>query len=65
MKPYALAIRIYHDSTKTSMADIKMNDGVVEHIEWTNIKQREQFMKYINGYTLIYDEREKVSFSEV
>ena len=61
-----IAIRIYLGgyAGTTPMADLRMLDGVVETIEWTNTKQREQFKSGINGYTLIYDERPKCDWSE-
>lgn len=53
-----LAIRIYIDGVNgLPMADLKMADGVVEHICWVDPKQRKPFAGGINGYTLIYDER--------
>ena len=55
-----LAIRIYLDQINmTPMADLRMNDGVVEHICWVDVKQRKEFEPGINGYTIIYDERPK------
>lgn len=55
-----LAIRIYYEgSSCVPMADLRMNDGVVEHICWVDVKQRKEFEPGINGYTLIYDERPK------
>lgn len=62
-----LAIRIYFDEPrfgKSPRADLLMADHVVETIEWTNVKQREQFEAGINGYTLIYDERPKRSWNQ-
>lgn len=59
-----LAIRIYYGLNNTPMADLYMVDGVVETIQWTDVKQREEFAKGINGYTLIYDERPKKEWSE-
>ena len=59
-----LAIRIYYGLNNTPMADLKMADGVVETIQWTDVKQRKQFESGINGYTLIYDERPKREWSE-
>lgn len=64
-----LAIRIYFDENsatpRTPMADLLMVDHVVETIEWTNVKQREQFEEGINGYTLIYDERPKMPWAQM
>lgn len=59
-----LAIRIYYGLNHTPMADLRMVDGVVETIQWTDTKQRKEFEKGINGYTLIYDEREKCEWNE-
>lgn len=60
-----LAIRIYFDGRDTTpMADLCMSDGVVETICWTDVRERREFEKYINGYTLVYDERPKRRWSE-
>lgn len=60
-----VAVRIYfNEYNSTPMADLKFADGVKETIEWTNIKQRKNFMPYINGYTLFYDERLKRNFED-
>lgn len=59
-----LAIRIYLSSGGVPMADLYIEDGVVETIEWTNKRQRKEFESAINGYTLIYDERPKKSWAE-
>lgn len=61
---HVLAIRIYNDLNCTPMADLRMNDGVVEHIQWNDVKARKEFIPLINGYTLIYDEREKRKWEE-
>lgn len=59
-----IAIRIYYGINMTPMADLKMADGVLETIQWNNVKQRKAFEPYINGYTLFYDERKKRPFDE-
>lgn len=59
-----IAIRIYYGLNNTPMADLRMSDGVIETIQWTDVKQRKQFESSINGYTLIYDERPKREWSE-
>lgn len=59
-----IAIRIYYGLNNTPMADLRMSDGVIETIQWTDVKQRKQFESGINGYTLIYDERPKREWSE-
>lgn len=64
MVQQVIAIRIYYKDDHIPMADLRMSDGVVETIEWTNVKQRKEFEKLITGYTLIYDEREKRSWEE-
>lgn len=55
------AIRIYWDGIRI-MADLKFAYGDMETIEWTNVEQRERYV--INGYTLIYDEREKPKWED-
>ncbi|MEE1302258.1 MAG: hypothetical protein UHD64_05680 [Bacteroidales bacterium] len=60
-----VAVRIYYGLNFTPMADLKMTDGVVETIQWTDIKQRKEFEGRMNGYTLFYDEREKASFENL
>ena len=59
-----IAIRIYFGVNYTPMADLRMSDGVVETIQWTNVKARNKFMPLINGYTLVYDERPKRDWKE-
>lgn len=61
---HAIAVRIYFAGAMTPFADLIMSDGVVETIQWTDVKEREAFAKTINGYTLIYDEREKREWKE-
>lgn len=56
---HVVAVRIYFGLNATPMADLRMNDGVVEHIQWTDAKARKEFERMINGYTLFYDERPK------
>ena len=65
MKLAVIAVRIYYGLNCTPMADLKMADGVIETIQWNNVKQRKEFEGRINGYTLFYDEREKVSFENL
>lgn len=67
MRTYqVLAIRIYNGgyTGAVPMADLKMNDGVTETIEWTNAKQRKKFVPFMSGYTMIYDERPKRDWGE-
>lgn len=51
---HVIAVRIYEGGiTGTQpLADLYMNDGVVEHIDWTNARQRKEFVPLMNGYTL-------------
>ena len=67
MQKRVIAIRIYLGGPYCTcpMADLYMCDGVVETIEWVNVKQRKEFEPHINGYTLIYDERPKRSWDEL
>lgn len=65
MYKHVLAVRIYYKNGCMPMADLLMNDYVVEHIEWNNPKQRKEFLPYMNGYTLFYDERQKKSWKEI
>lgn len=60
---YVIAVRIY-DVGYAVMADLRMNDGVTETINWCDKRQRESFTQYMNGYTLIYDERPKKDWSD-
>ena len=59
-----IAVRIYYGLNCTPMADLRMSDGVVETIRWTDIKERKKFIPLITGYTLIYDERPKRDWEE-
>jgi len=61
---HVIAIRIYYGLNSTPMADLRMNDGVVEHIQWNDIKARKNFEPMINGYTFVYDERPKRKWEE-
>lgn len=60
-----IAVRIYYGLNCTPMADLRMSDGVVEHIQWTDFKQRKEFEPLITGYTFFYDEREKCDFDKL
>lgn len=59
-----VGIRIYLNDIGTPMADLKTADGVCETIIWTDKKSRKKFEPFINGYTLIYDERPKPTWDE-
>lgn len=60
-----IAIRIYlgGEFNITPMADLRLSDGTIVTIEWTNIVQRGRYESEITGYTLIYDERPKCEWS--
>lgn len=52
------AIKIYYaDDNSTPMADLAFSFGGKETIQWTNVVQKEEYAKGINGYTFIFDER--------
>ena len=59
-----IAIRIYLGLNATPYADLRMSDGVVEHIQWNDVRQRKEFEHQITGYTLYYDERPKREWQE-
>lgn len=59
-----IAIRIYYGINHTPMADLLFIDGVVETIQWTDVKARKEFESMITGYTLYYDEREKKAWDD-
>ena len=53
---------VFHDK---SMAELKMNDGGIEHITWNNKNiQRLISEMQITPETIIYDERIKCPFNE-
>lgn len=57
------AIRIYYMNDRTPMADLAFAFGGMATIEWTNVVQRESYKSGINGYTYVFDEREKSNFN--
>ena len=61
---FVIAIRIYLDDLCTPMADLRLMDGTVTTICWTDVKSRQKFEAGINGYTLVYDERPKISWEK-
>ena len=57
------AIRIYYaEDNITPMAQFAFAYGETATIEWTNPVHRNSYANGINGYTLIFDEREKADF---
>lgn len=60
-----IAIRIYYRQNRAvPMADLIFAYGGMETIEWTNVEQRNEYMKGINGYTFIFDERSSRRFED-
>lgn len=59
-----VAIRIYFEGDRNPMADLALAFGKKVTIDWVNPTQREEYAPGINGYTLIYDERDKRSFED-
>ena len=45
-------------------AELVFQEGDSIIVDWNNISEREKHLHMINGYTLIYDRREKRQFSE-
>ena len=59
------AIRIYNDKGKIfPMAELAFAFGGKATIEWTNPEQRKSYKDGINGYTFIFDERNKGDFEQ-
>ena len=60
-----LAVRIYFKEDRNPMADLILaNNHKKVTIDWVNVDQRKEYEAGINGYTLIYDERDKRPFEE-
>lgn len=65
------AIRIYFADERTPMAELKFAytsdqyPDKTETICWVQPEHREAFSAGINGYTLIYDERDKAPFENL
>lgn len=59
-----VAIRIYFEGDRNPMADLILAFGEKVTINWVNPVQREEYASGINGYTLIYDERNKRPFED-
>ena len=59
------AIRIFNKDGYKPMAELTFAFGGSTIIEWDNVEQREPYLKGINAYTYIFDERvEKVDKSK-
>jgi len=56
------AIRIYYENDRTSMAELAFAFGGTATIEWTNVDERNIYLSGMNGYTFVFDEREKGDF---
>lgn len=59
-----VAVKIYLNDHCTPIAECVTANGWTDTIEWNNEVQRTIANRYINGYTLIYDERPKRPFDE-
>jgi len=57
-----VAMRIFFGNDRVPMAELAFAYGGTQTIEWTNVDQRMVYSSGINGYTLIYDERDKADF---
>lgn len=57
-----VAMRIFYGECYTPMAELAFAFGGTVTIQWTLITDREKYQSGINGYTLVYDEREKADF---
>lgn len=61
-----VAIRIFNnpENPYSPNAELAFAFGGSEVIEWTNPSQRAQYIAGINGYTFIFDERERREFKD-
>lgn len=66
---FAKAVRIYTDPVSNSVFDVKadvlMFDGVVEHYNWSDKRQRKAVMELIDSRTYIYDERNHLTWEDL
>ena len=46
-------------------ADVLITDGVIEHYDWNNHKDRKEILKLINSQTKFIDEREDASWESL
>jgi len=59
-----VAVRIFEDGGSLfPKAEMAFAFGGTEIIEWTNSEQRTPFLRGMNGYTFIFDERQKHNFN--
>ena len=65
---YARAIRIYevpYCNPSVVKADVLITDGVIEHYDWNNHKDRKEILKLITSQTKFIDEREDASWESL
>lgn len=59
----AVAMEIREENNDI-VAELVFADGNSLCIQWTNIEERKKYIDMINGYTLIYDRRQKRQFND-
>lgn len=59
-----VAIRIYFEGDRQPTAELLPAFGGSYTIDWCCPDERKPFLPGINGYTFIYDERERVPFEK-
>lgn len=60
-----IAVRIYEDNSSLfPKAEFAFAFGGTETIDWANTEQRESYMKGVNAYTFVFDERKKREFKD-
>lgn len=64
-KKFVDAIRVYYNEIGICVADIKMSDGVVERIDWTEKRDRMKFLEIATSNTRFYDERKKPNWNDL
>ena len=66
---HAKAVRIYNDPISNSVFDVKadvlMFDGVIEHYNWSDKRQRKTVMELIDSRTYILDERKNLTWEDI
>lgn len=58
------AVHIYLEHGYKPMAELAFAFGGTATIHWDNIKEREIYMKGINAYTIMCDDRAKFPFEK-
>lgn len=63
------AVRIYTNPISNSVFDVKadvlMFDGVIEHYNWSDKRQRQIVLDMIDSRTYIYDERNHLTWEDL